>query len=167
MSSVCLAIRLTDAFPTQISAFRITFPSTNQRCLIFIAMAFQAYLALSFIVSATADWLQWRHEMRKEFGTYTKSDEAREHKVFNPTNAVKETMNDLQPWYSRAFRAEVRLIKLSRQIEKYMTKQIGLYRLLLNTYLHIFLHHLLLFWFPVLLFFISMGFLVSWIPTPK
>jgi hypothetical protein len=167
VSSVCLAIRLTHAFPTQIAALGITFSTTNQRYLIFMAIALQAYLAFSFFISSIADRLQWRHEMHQEFAAYMKTDEATGQQVFSVESAFGAGMDALAPWRSKAFRTEAPVHRISHEVERYMNKQIGLYRMLLITYPYVLVHHLLLFWFPFLLFLVSIGFLTSWVPAVK
>jgi hypothetical protein len=132
-----------------------------------MAIALQAYLAFSFFISATADRLQWRHEMHQEFGAYMKSDEATDHQVFSPTGAVEAAMDVLQPWRKRALRAEASAHRISHEAERYMSKEIGLYRLMLITYPYVLIHHLLPFWFPFLLCLVSIGPLVSWVPALK
>jgi hypothetical protein len=76
---------------------------TIQRHLILMAMALEAYLTFSFIVSATADYLQWRHEMRQEFEMYIKSDDAIERKVFTPTSAVSSSYGCLTAMVLKSF----------------------------------------------------------------
>ena len=167
VASVCLAIRLTHAFPTQIAALGITFSTASQRNLVFIAIALQIYLAFSFFMSSTADRLQWRHEMHQEFEAYMKTDDATGHKVFSPTSAVEAAMDALKPWRKKAFRVEAPVHRISHEVERYMNEEIGLYRFLLITYSYILVHHLLLFWFPFLLCILSIGVLASWIPALK
>jgi hypothetical protein len=61
---------LPHGLPAQISALGITFSRTDQRVLIWMAMVFQIYLVVVFVISATADFLQWRHELRHEIEPY-------------------------------------------------------------------------------------------------
>jgi hypothetical protein len=163
VASVCIAVRITDAFPTQISALGITFSSTNQRSLIAMVALSQIYLALVFIVSATADFLLWRHEMRQEFETYLKLDEASKRKVLTLDSAVVAAVDEHKSWRFKILRAEAPADRINHELERYMAKKNGLCRMLLNTYRYALVHHLLLLWFPVLLSLVSFGCLVSWL----
>jgi hypothetical protein len=88
ISAICLTARLLWVLPTQISAFGITFSTSNEKTnLIWAAIVFQCYFVVAFGISAISDFLQWRHEMRKEIQAYCKSDEAGKFKIFDPETA--------------------------------------------------------------------------------
>jgi hypothetical protein len=64
VSSVCLAARFTGTLPQSISALGISFSSTHERQIIWVAIAVQTYLAVVFVLSASTDFMAWRHELR-------------------------------------------------------------------------------------------------------
>jgi hypothetical protein len=164
ISSVCLAARVLWIFPTQISAFGITFSTNSQkRNLIWTAIVFQGYFFIAFVISAISDFLQWRHEMGKEVEKYEQSDEAAKLQTADTDRMASEAHEE---WRTRFFflKLEAPLYQVSYELQKYMNKKIGLYGMLWNTYRYALFHHLLLFWAPVVLFLISAGFLVGWKP---
>ncbi|MGD0000079.1 MAG: hypothetical protein ABSE21_08265 [Bryobacteraceae bacterium] len=165
VSSVCLAVRLTGAFPTQISALGITFSGSDQHRLVWMAIILQAYFLLAFVVSAMTDFVQWRHEMRHAIETYFKSSEASESAVFTVDSAVSAALDEVQARRLSGLRPEAPVHRISHEMQKYMTKKRSLYRMLLNTYPFVLAQHVLVFWIPVLVFLVSFGSLVSWMSS--
>jgi hypothetical protein len=164
ISAICLTARLLWIFPTQISAVGITFSTTNEkRKLIWAAVAFQIYFLVAFAISAVSDFLQWRHEMRKEVETYQQSDEATRLQTADANRMASEAN---EAWRTRFFflRLEAPLYQVSYELQQYMSKKTSLYSMLWKTYRYALFHHVFLFWIPVALFLMSAGLLVGWRP---
>jgi len=130
-----------------------------------MACIFEVYLAAVFILSAHADFLRWRHELRREFTTYLQSDDARDGNVFTVDTAVSAAMDELHRKWFGWLRAEAPPDRINHELQHYINKKRSLYGMIFNTYPYVGIQHALLFILPVLLFLISFGYLVGWTQT--
>jgi hypothetical protein len=71
VASICLAIRISDSFPQQISALGISFSNKDVRIFSAMAVALEVYLCGIFMLSASADFFLWRRPLHVKLEAYT------------------------------------------------------------------------------------------------